>query len=196
MVDVMFDLAGTTPPASYPFTLWAEILRLVPQLENRKHAGIQPLRLPDHVQGAQLHRRAKLILRCPAKLAEEVAISLSGQPLSVEGTGLLLGRGKTRKLLPYPTLHAQMVAGAEDEILFMHDIEQQMRKLGISGKTICGKSHMLGSHGNAIRGFSLVIHDLKAEASLRLQYAGLGGARQYGFGIFIPYKLISGLDGE
>lgn len=195
MVDVIFDLAGATPPASYPYTLWSEILRLVPLLENRQ-AGILPLRLPDHVHGGRLHKRAKLVLRSPTMLADEITASLSDQQLLVDGVSLTLGRGKTKSLLPYPTLHAQTVAGAEDEIRFMQDIEQQMKVLGINGKPICGKAHALSNHSHTIRGYSLVIHDLKAEASLRLQYAGLGGARQYGFGLFIPYKLISGLDGE
>jgi len=39
-----------------------------------------------------------------------------------------------------------------------------------------------------------VIHDLKPEASLRLQYTGLGSDRRYGCGVFVPYKVITGLD--
>jgi len=38
-----------------------------------------------------------------------------------------------------------------------------------------------------------VIHNLKPEDSLRLQYTGLGSDRQYGCGIFVPYKVISDL---
>jgi hypothetical protein len=40
------------------------------------------------------------------------------------------------------------------------------------------------------------VHDLKSDASLKLQYAGLGESRQYGCGIFVPYKAITGLNDD
>ena len=46
----------------------------------------------------------------------------------------------------------------------------------------------------AVQGYSLVIHDLKPEESLRLQGAGLGNNRFLGCGVFMPYKVISGLE--
>jgi hypothetical protein len=39
-----------------------------------------------------------------------------------------------------------------------------------------------------------VVHDLKPEASILLQCAGMGEGRQFGCGIFMPYKVISDLE--
>lgn len=193
MIDIVFDLGGETPPASYPFALWTELLRLVPLLAEQKSAGILPLRLTANSDGMLLPKRTRLVLRLPAELADRAIAHLSGQPVEVHGSRMRLGAGKKRTIQPYPTVHAQMVAGASDEVLFMDAIREQLRELGVAGNLICGKRHTLSGGQQAIHGFSLVIYDLKPDASLKLQYAGLGESRKYGCGIFIPYKVISGL---
>src|SRR4030067_490848 len=73
------------------------------------------------------------------------------------------------------------------------NIKKQLGELSITGKLICGRRLTINGGQNPIQGYSLVLHDLKAEASLQLQYLGLGEDRQFGCGIFIPYKVISGL---
>lgn len=196
MIDMVFDLSGETPPPSYPFELWKELLRRLPQLAETKNVGVLPLRLPANSDGMLLQKRAKLILRVPGNIADEAVGSLAEQPITVEGRQLRLGKAMKRTIQSYPTIHAQMVEGASDEVLFMDDINAQLEALGVSGNLICGKPGTLTNAQQSIHGFSLVIHDLKPDASLKLQYAGLGGSRQLGCGIFIPYKVISGLSDD
>ena len=196
MIDIVFDLGGETPPASYPFALWAELLRLAPQLQEEFNVGVLPLRLSESSDGMLLPKRTRLAVRLPATLAEQIIAQLSNQLLEVEGYKMQLGKGKTKPIQFYPTIHAQMVAGESDEIAFMEDIAEQLKLLGVTGNLICGKPHSLKGQAESIHGFSLVIHDLKAEASLKLQYAGLGSSRHLGCGIFIPYKVISGLSDD
>ena len=196
MIDVVFDLGGETPSASYPFALWAELLRLSPQLQEEFNVGILPLRLSESSDGMLLPKRTRLAVRLPLTLAEQTIAQLSNQVLKVEGCRMQLGKGKTKPIQFYPTIHAQMVAGESDEAAFMEDIAKQLKLLGVTGNLICGKQHTLKGKNESIHGFSLVIHDLKAEASLKLQYAGLGSSRHLGCGIFIPYKVISGLSDD
>ena len=196
MIDIVFDLGGETPTASYPFALWTELLRLAPLLQEENNIGILPLRLTESSDGMLLPKRTRLAIRLPVTLAEQAIALLSSQTLEVEGRNMQLGKGKTRPIQFYPTIHAQMVAGEHDETAFMEDIAEQLKLLGVTGNLICGKRHTLKSRDQSIHGFSLVIHDLKAEASLKLQYAGLGSSRHLGCGIFIPYKVISGLSDD
>lgn len=200
MIDLVFDLSGGTLPAAYPFTLWAEIVRHAPQLAEEKLVGVLPLRTAESNEGLLLPKRAKLVLRLPATLAGHAAACLSGQQLNVtvnikqpgEGS-LLLGKSKPHQIHPYPTIHAQLVTGASDEEIFTNFIYSQLSEMGIAGKLICGKRRTLAGSQQTIHGYSLVIHDLKAEASLQLQYTGLGEERRFGCGIFVPHKVISGL---
>ena len=193
MIDMVFDLDGGTLPAAYPFALWAELIRLVPQLAEDKSVGVLPLRGTGSNEGLLLPKRAKLVMRLPAILAELAASRLTGQQLEIAGNTVRLGAAKTRHIQSYPTIHAQLVTGTSDEVLFVEDIKKQMGELGVTGKLICGRRLAIKGGQESIQGYSLVLHDLKAEASLQLQYLGLGEDRQFGCGIFIPYKVISGL---
>ena len=196
MIDLVFDVEGGTLPAAYPFALWPALMHHAPQLANEKLIGVLPLRSSVSNQGMMLSKRAKLTLRVPATLSESVNASLTGQLLDLNGSTIRLGTSKVRPIQPFPTIHAQMVVGETDEVLFADDINMQLMELGVSGNLICGKRHTLSSEQHLIKGFSLVIHDLKPDASLKLQYAGLGESRQFGCGIFIPYKVITGLSDD
>jgi CRISPR-associated protein Cas6 len=193
MIDMVFDLEGGTLPAAYRFALWTAVLRLAPQLAEEKLVGVLPLRSTVNGQGILLAKRAKLVMRMPATLAESAASSLTGEQLDIVGNIISIGAAKTRTIQPYPTIHAQLVTGSCDEVLFVEDITKQMRELGVTGKLICGKRLSVSGNQRSIHGYSLVLHDLKPEASLLLQYAGLGEDRQFGCGIFVPYKVITGL---
>lgn len=190
---MVFDLDGGTLPAAYPFALWAALLSHVPQLAEEKLVGVLPLRSTVNGQGMLLSKRAKLVLRMPTTLAERAAACLTGQQLDIAGSTLRLRAAKTRPIQFYPTIHAQLVTSTSDEVLFMDDIKKQMGKLGITGKLICGKRLTINGGQKSIHGYSLVLHDLRPEASLQLQYIGLGEDRQFGCGIFVPYKVITGL---
>jgi CRISPR-associated protein Cas6 len=192
MIDMMFDLGGGILPTAYPFALWEALVCHVPQLAEEKLVGVLPLRAAENNEGMLLPKRAKLVLRLPMALAAHAA-ALSGQQLDVAESTLQLGKGKLRPIQPYPTIHAQLVTGATDEVLFLDGINTQLNKMGIAARLICGKRRILTGAQQSIHGYSLVIHDLKPEASLQLQYAGLGEGRQFGCGIFVPYKVISGL---
>lgn len=193
MIDLVFDLGGGPLSAAYPFALWAELVRHVPQLAGDAAAGVLPLRTAESGEEMLLPKRAKLVLRLPHALAGQAA-ALSGRQLDVEGGTLSLGAGKLRGIQPYSTLHAQLVAGADDEIEFMEGVAAELAALGVEGELICGMRRSLACAQRAIHGYGLVIHDLKPEASLRLQYAGLGAGRHFGCGIFVPYKVISSLE--
>lgn len=190
---MVFDLDGGTLPAGYPFALWTALLRHAPLLAEDKSVGVLPLRGTVIGEGLLLSRRAKMVMRLPAIGAESTLSLLQGKQLDISGQTVLLGRAKTRPILPYPTIHAQIVAGVNDEVEFMDDIRRQLEDIGVTAKLICGKRLAINGAQKSIHGFSLVMHDLKAEASLQLQYLGLGDERRFGCGIFVPYKVISGL---
>ena len=189
----MFDLEGKTIPAEYRNALWGALKCHAPLLAEEKLVGVLPLKSSVNNQGMLLAKRAKLVIRMPKALAEIAAAKLTGQLLDIAGSDLRIGAAKSRPVMAYPTIHAQLVTGSSDEVIFTEDIRKQMDELGVSGKLICGKRVTVNDGQRTIHGFSLVLHDLKPEASLKLQYAGLGEERKFGCGIFVPYKVITGL---
>lgn len=193
MIDAVFDISGETLPAAYPFALWGALARHAPTLEEDDMIGVLPIKTSNSAAGMLIPKRAKLVLRVPAHLAEHIK-HLAGKSLEVDAATLQLGAGKLRQIQPYPTLHAHLVTGHEDESVFLQEVAARLTELGVLGKLICGMRNRIEAPDRAIHGYSLVIHDLKPDASLRLQYIGLGADRRYGCGIFVPYKAISDLD--
>ena len=193
MIDVVFDISGGTLPVAYHYSLWNELVRLVPQLGEDEYVGVIPLRMATSNEGMLLPKRAKLVLRLPQTLAAVVS-ELAQQQIRVAGVEIKLGACKTREILDYPTLHAHLVTGADDEIAFVEEVESALAAMGVVAKLICGRHHTLTNGEQSIKGYSLVLHDLKPEDSLRVQFSGLGRERRFGCGIFVPYKVISGLE--
>ncbi len=193
MIDVVFEVSGGTLPADYPFALWDELARLAPQLINNEKVGVLPLRTAESNEGKLLPKRAKLILRLPHELTEIVS-GLSHNQIQIAGSVLQLGSSKTRAIQPYSTLHAQLVMGSDDEVAFVVEVKSALAAMEVKAKLICGRRRTLADAERAISGYSLVLHDLTPEDSLRVQYTGLGKERRFGCGIFIPYKVISGLE--
>ncbi|MGC2165834.1 MAG: type I-MYXAN CRISPR-associated protein Cas6/Cmx6 [Gallionella sp.] len=193
MIDMVFDLEGGILPASHTFALWDALLHIAPELDANRQVGVLQLRTSANGTNVFLAKRAKLTIRIPKAVAQQAAAKLTGRQLTLAGTPLNLGSSKMRELQAFPTLHAHLVTGNEDEVIFIEGIQQQLRGFGISANLICGKRSAISDGSSTIRGYSLVVHDLKPDASVLLQSAGLGTHRQFGCGIFIPYKVITGL---
>jgi len=192
MIDMVFDASGESLPSGYPFALWAELVRHAPQLADDKSVGVLPLRTAESGADILLPKRAKLVLRLPQTLMQAAA-ALSGASLDISGSALRLGAGQARRMQPHPTLHAQLVAGLDDEVAFLEEMRVSLSAMGIEAGLICGRHKTLADARRSLTGYSLVVHDLKPEASLRLQSEGMGEGRHFGCGIFLPYKVISGL---
>jgi CRISPR-associated protein Cas6 len=193
MIDIVFDISGGPLPSFYPYDLWRELVSLLPQIEDCEDIGVIPLRMAESKEGMLLPKRAKLAIRLPQELTDVIS-GLAQKQLHIAGSEIQLGSCKTRPILHYPTLHAQLVTGAEDEVVFMAEVESALSAMGVEAQLICGRRHTLADGDREIRGYSLVLHDLKPEGSLRVQYAGLGQERRFGCGIFVPYKVISSLE--
>jgi CRISPR-associated protein Cas6 len=157
------------------------------------NVGVVPLRMAESKEGMLLNKRAKLVLRMPRDLAE-AANNLTNKRLQVAGSELHLGSCKIRPIQYYPTLHAHLVTGAEDEIAFMAEVNAALAAMDVKAGLICGRRRLLTDGERVIKGYSLVLHDLTPEGSQRVQYAGLGKERRFGCGIFVPYKVISSLE--
>lgn len=193
MIDMAFELKGSLVPEDYAFALWDEVVRFLPWLDAEELAGILPLRGSASVEGMLLAQRAKLVLRLPAERAAQAG-ALSGQELNVDSGVLRIGAAMQRNLQPSTTLHSHLVESAEEEELFLAGAAARLRELGITCKWICGKRRTITGARQSLHGYSLVLHDLKPEESLKVQRAGLGGSRHFGCGIFIPHKAITGLE--
>ncbi|MGC1816652.1 MAG: type I-MYXAN CRISPR-associated protein Cas6/Cmx6 [Casimicrobiaceae bacterium] len=191
VTDVVFALAGTSLPADHAYALWREIVRWLPWFENEPAAGIHPLRaVPGTGDSVLLARRAKLVLRVPRERLPE-ALALAGRSLAI-GTGLEVGAPVERPLRPWPTLKAERAAlGVADEVVFGDEVAGWLAGQGMRCQYITGRRRAQRAGDRDIEGYSVVLHGLRPEESLRIQCEGIGADRALGWGIFIPHKSIA-----
>jgi CRISPR-associated protein Cas6 len=188
MIDVAFSLRGGSIPADHGWQLFHLLAERLEWLAAEPDAGIHPIRGARAVAGEiHLGSRARLMLRLPHERAEQ-AYSLTGARFEL-GNGFEVGSAHLRPLFAHGTLYSQFVTTeTPDEIRFQRDIGVQLRAGGIECKVICGKARRAQAQGGDIFGFSLMLHELSPEQSLRMQAAGLGTQRKLGCGIFVPHK--------
>ena len=188
-VDVVFPVIGSTLPRDHAQALRSALCHQWPWLESEAQTGIHTIKLvPGTQPQAMLSHRTKLLLRVPTHRTSEL-LATTGIDLVVAGQPVNLGTPHTRELLPHATLYAYNVAGASaDEVSFMAEVTRELAELGIGGERVCGKRQQISHASGMLNTFSLMLHALAPEQSVRLQCIGVGQHRLLGCGIFIPHK--------
>ena len=188
-IDVIFSLQGQSLPPDHAQALQVALCAVLPWLETDAIAAVLPLKLvPGGSEHGLLSKRTQLILRVADRRMEEL-LALAGTELSVAGCRLRLDNPHPRDLRPIATLYAYKVAAeTQDEISFVQDMEKELTKLAVGGHLVCGKRGQMVVAGQPLSIFSLMLHGLPPEQSLRLQQKGLGPHRLLGCGVFVPHK--------
>ena len=189
LVEAVFPLEGKALPRDHAQALQHALAEQLPWLRSDAGAGIHPLKLVSGPESlALLSQRTRLILRVDANRLDELK-ALCGVELDVSGHALRLGAVHLRALQPLATLYAYRVAAVSaDESEFMQAMEAGLTALAIAGERVCGKRQSLRRDGLDMTTFSMMLHGLVPEQSLRLQQHGLGPHRLLGCGLFVPHK--------
>lgn len=190
VVDVSFEVRCARLPHDYGYALFRALAGELDWLEGEAGAGVHPLHGTASADGSLfLGRRARLMLRLGAERAEQ-ALALSGARLAL-GSGLEIGAGRVRELMPYATVHSHFVStGSADEAEFLGRAAVELREAGLPERMISGKAHAMDTPGGRVQGFSLLLHGLSPAQSLAVQASGLGEGRKLGCGIFVPHKSV------
>jgi CRISPR-associated protein Cas6 len=201
VVDVLFALQCREIPVDHCHALSTALLDAAPWLDE-PGCGIHSI----HVAGSQngwerpshgvdqallLSRRTKLSIRVPRERVEQLRAALEGKTFDVGGAALGVGSGKPKALSQAATLFARYVAGpAElDEEGFLRWAAEALTALDIRmRKALCGKATALATPAGPLITRSLMLANLSADESVRLQERGLGPHRVMGCGLFIPHK--------
>jgi len=195
MIDLQFDLAGTTIPADNALLLLNALTRLLPWLGEDTGVGIQHLKGAETNSGdasININRRTKLFLRVPKARVDDMS-QLIGKTLDLAGHSLQIGSFKTRAFSPFGNIYAHFVdTGGVTEEQFVQDVMRELDShFQIRCGFICGRQQTLQSASGPLYGYSLMLHDVPPHKSLQLQDEGMGRNRLLGCGIFIPHKSIA-----
>jgi len=195
MIDLQFDLVGTTIPADSALLLSEALIAQLPWLGDDDRIGIQHLKGAETNTGdtsLHINRRSKLFLRAPKSRVDDLQ-QLVGKTLDLAGHALQIGNFKTRAFSPFGNIYAHFVdTGSASEEQFVQDVMRELDgRFKIRCGFICGKQQTLKSASGPLFGYSLMLHDVPPHKSLQLQDEGMGRNRLLGCGIFIPHKSIA-----
>ena len=195
MIDLQFDLTGTTIPADHALLLSNALTKLLPWLGEDSGSGIQHLKGAETNKGdatLNINRRTKLFLRVPKARVDDMPY-LVGKTLDLAGHALQIGAFKTRAFSPFVNIYAHFVdTGNATEEQFVQDVMRELDgHFQIRCGFICGKPQTLHSASGPLFGYSLMLHDVPPHKSLQLQDEGMGRNRLLGCWIFIPHNSIA-----
>jgi CRISPR-associated protein Cas6 len=189
VVELAFAVSGGRLPRDHSFALWLALERAAAWLAEDEVTAVLPIRAASAGdQGLVLGRHSRLLMRL-REARVEAALELCGRRLEIAGVPVEVGGAKTRPLAPHATLYAHRVAAqSADEAGFVHQVAGELARLGIHSEFVVGKRTSARGLDCELGGFSVMLAQLGAQASLRLQAAGLGPHRRLGFGVFVGHK--------
>lgn len=195
MIDLQFDLVGTTIPADNAQMLADALQCLLPWLNDDSSTGIQHLKGAETNSGdasLNINRRTKLFIRVPKARVDDMQ-KLVGQVLDLAGHPLQIGSFKAREFSPFSNIYAHFVdTGSATEEQFVQDVMRELDgHFQLRCGFICGRPQTLQSTSGPLHGYSLMLHDVPPHKSLQLQDEGMGRNRLLGCGIFIPHRSIA-----
>ncbi len=188
-VDVSFALQGQRLLRDHADALRQAICQIFSWLKTDEIAAVLPIKLVGGTgEHGLLSKRTRLIFRVKASRVPAL-IASTGAELSLSGCRLRIEDPHVRELNPHATLYAYKVASiANSEVAFMELVNSELRALAIGGERVCGKLGQMSVAGQPLDTYSLMLHALPPEQSLRLQQTGLGHYQLLGCGVFVPHK--------
>ena len=194
VIDIFFHVQGQCVPVDHGYALYGAISRILEKQSAWLHAadnvGLHPLRgRYDGAGKLLLGDRPRFGLRLPASVIPAV-LPLAGKRLDLNGDTLRVGTTTTAALVPAVVLYAHVVTTkhGDDEARFDAEIQRQLDGLDIKGKPQRGPRRVVAIKDKKVVCHSLLVSELTAEESIRLQEQGLGGRRKMGCGVFVEWK--------
>lgn len=203
-LELHFHAMGNQLPADAKYRLPAAIFKQIPELHDLPGLAINTLAgIPDRAGKIQLADWSRLKIRCPIEALPSV-MKLAGQTLQVGEYPLKLGNPELSPLRPYQHLRAHLVvikhpSGQWDQVTpdwFLAACDRQLRAMEIEADLGIPENEKgeldrktMKIKGKSVLGYSLIVANLRAEDSLKLQANGLGGKRRMGCGYFVSCRL-------
>lgn len=199
IIDLTFEIQGTSIPLDYGYALFGAISRVVNEVHGDRRIGVHPIRGVKLQPGRlTLVPQSKLRVRMPSE--EIIAyLPLAGTRIELDGSVLRVGLPHAEPLTPSPSLTSRIVTigHVQTPEAFLPSIQRQLEEMQVQARAEFLPSpnprfegqpsrRIITVKARKIIGFPIQIHGLTAEESLIVQEKGLGSRRRMGCGLFVP----------
>lgn len=189
-VDLSFRLAAKLAPLDHGYALFAAICRVLGDLHGAEWLAVHPLAGTPRPDGLLAVNQGRgLRLRIDPAQAPRV-LPLAGKTLEIDGHHFTVGVPTIQALQPAAALASRLVVikGFTEPEPFRDAVRRQLDALGVAGRIEVGRRRVLRVADDKVVGFGVTLHELDADGSLRVEYAGLGGRQRMGCGVFVPLR--------
>ncbi len=187
IIEISFGLNAEAIPVDHGYHLYSALSHFCPFLHETNNLAITLIRGQFIGQGLlKLLPSSRLTLRITLADLSQILI-LAGKKIYIAEYPLRLGVPNTTALIPASALYSHLVTTkhGEDETRFDEEMQHQLHVLGIKGQYQRGSRRTFKVKNKQVVAHSVMINELTAEESLRLQEYGLGGRRKMGCGFFV-----------
>lgn len=187
-IDVAFPVSGLSIPLDHGYKLFSALCKHVDVLHAAPWLAIHPLRGTRVSPGTlALAPETCLRLRVPPGYLS-MLLPLSQQLLQVNGHSLRLGAPQLQIVLPAPALAARLVIikGYMEEASFREALVRQLESMEVRARVEIGLRRITQIGNHRVVGFAVRLSGLSEDASLLIQYRGVGGRQHMGCGVFTP----------
>ncbi len=193
-IDLRFPLIGREIPLDHGYFLFAALSGLLEKPDDSWLHASDEIAI-HNIRGRYigpgllaLTPESRLSIRLPAALLPRF-LPLAGKAIPLGDERLRIGIPQPVALVPAPNLYAHLVTtkNGQDEARFDEEIARQLTALGVQGKPQRGPRRALRVKEKRVVAHTLLVTELTAEESIRLQEVGLGGRRKLGCGVFVPH---------
>jgi CRISPR-associated protein Cas6 len=191
-VDVVFRVTGESVPVDHGYALFGAVARALGDDLHRAWwlaiAGLRGVPRSKGVLGLS-GRGCELRVRVPHEKVPTV-VALAGKELVVRGHPVMVGTSTLWELRPARVLRARIVTtkvkgDLRDAEEFRKGITARLEDLGVKARVELGERRVLRVSEELVVGYQCTLRDLGEADSLRVLYAGVGGRRRFGAGVFM-----------
>jgi CRISPR-associated protein Cas6 len=185
-VDLSYPVLGKLLSVDHGYALYGAISGVLPVIHEDQEIGLKLVRGRYIGNGLlDISPASELVLRLPVNKVGQY-LGLAGKKLEVLGQSLRVGVPHTKALIPEAALSSPLVTtrNGQDQERFVAEVKSQMARLDLQGRLSIGKRRTFQVHGKQVVGYEVLVSELTAPESIRLQEQGLGGRRKMGCGFF------------
>jgi len=204
MTDVVFRIECPQLFVDHASALSQAVCNSAPLLKSSKRGGIHAIRVAGSQNGWErpenatdillLSKRTRFRIRIEIERAESLISSFVGQTLDIDGFPMQIISGQIKPIIAATTLlsHHTCFDDTDEKMEEGHFIDRVIEHCRLDGfsptKIMCGKEHRVNTSNGLRLTRSVLLADVPAAPSLKLQDNGLGLGRKLGFGLLIPHK--------
>lgn len=183
-----FPVYGQYVPVDHGEALYAALCQQQPKLHGLDGLVVSPILQAEPLgEELLLSQQSHVYVQVPQGQLP-LAVGLAGKTYRIRRSLVRLGAPSISLLQPAQKLYSRFVTSKHSEVESEMEVKlnNYLESMGSHAKVQVQRRRVMTIHGKKVVGFGVVLADVEADLSVRIQAEGLFGRRRYSAGVFLP----------